>query len=1149
MSALGKLVVELSLNYAAYTQGLDKSDQAALKFAQNTQRTFDAAARSTKDYFTGMAQQAALAVTAYVSVRGAIDGLQKSIDTLEKLDDMSQKTGASVENLSKLQKVVQAFGGDFGMVDSAIFKLSKGMATVDSDTNKVNKALKALGISAKDANGNVRDGAEVLIEISKKLQAYSDGAGKAAISTDLFTKGLGGDMLPVMNDVAEHVDRFTGVSTDAALAATAFKDQLGLLSIEGSGLFDKISVELLPAFTRLTKAMVDGAKEGGILNGVWHALVGSVSDINDARDVQIVNRLEVIKDAMDFILERRKAWYASPMFKEADLQRLNAEALTLQQELATLQAISKEKDKPVVKPPLKYTSGTDGDAKAAAQKIEALNEASRKFLETLKVETTAVGASVIQTKLLAAAKQAAITPSQELGMAIMTQAQAWASLTQFQEEAVAEFAVLQEREDAFFNATNAIEEYSRATDLANDAAAFEIELMGKSGVEREIAIEQRRVELDLKKQILAINDQVTNDDDRDALIEQAEAIGESAKAGARLTAVARNTNEEWTRMWSTVEQTGKLAFVNLLGHGTSSMKAIGQSIKASIIDLLYQITVRKWIINIGTSISGSLMSGVANAGMDAGMSRLLSGFGLSTVAGSTSATASSLTGSIASIGQAISSGFSTLTGAATEAFTAFATSALGVEMGLGTAASSGTAVIGGAGTALGGTGVATEAGLTALGSSMAAVAGPLAGAMAGFTIGKLIAGNKEIFGLSGTSTAAIGAMAGLAVGAFFGPIGMAVGALIGGALGGLTNALFGHGPKKYTGPQTVVGDFTSAGFAGDLQQTWKKKGGLLVKSKYGVDHEEMSPILDMMLDSLVFSTSAAFKELASVAGNADRSLTGFSFSINREISTKEQEKQLITDLSNAIGAHLIPELLQVQQENEQLADTALRVRKELSVTNQLLDLTGLSFGAVGLASIGLSDRLVQLMGGVDSAASSLATFYGAFYTGAEQSASGWRLLNAEMTRIGVQSLPTTRDGFRALVEAQDLSTYAGQEMFAQLMSLAPAFAALTDEAIKAKAAVTLLTTDSFSTLVDYTRYIRLAANAGMGPKPDEIYQEGTMAAGSLGSSNAQLLVELRQLRAEQQAGDIAIAQNTAAIANVLSRWEGDGMPDIRDIAA
>src|SRR5687768_5344348 len=112
MAALGSLVVKLALEYAEYTKGIDKSSQESLKFAKNIQAGFDTAAGSVNQFFTGIVGGALSAVAAYASISTVIDGLSTSIDRLAALDDAAQKTGSSVENLSKIQQVAVEFSHD-----------------------------------------------------------------------------------------------------------------------------------------------------------------------------------------------------------------------------------------------------------------------------------------------------------------------------------------------------------------------------------------------------------------------------------------------------------------------------------------------------------------------------------------------------------------------------------------------------------------------------------------------------------------------------------------------------------------------------------------------------------------------------------------------------------------------------------------------------------------------------------------------------------------------------------------------------------------------------------------------------------------------------------------------------------------------------
>lgn len=623
MSALGKLVVELSLNYAAYTQGLDKSDQAALKFAQNSQRSFDRASRATTDFLTGMAARATIAVGTLLTIDSAVAKLTTSINTLAQIDDAAQRTGASVENLSRIQQSAESFGHAFEPLEEGIAKLAKGMAVADTETSKTHKGLRALGISATDAAGKLRDPAEVAIEVAKKLQLYADGAEKTAVANDIFSKS-GDRLLPVLNDVAGSIDRFNGYSTEAAEKASELQDGLNGISGQVNQAFTAFAVDLLPTLQKVTNAWSDTTEGTSLFSDAAKqakSMINQLVIMGAAAGFVFTTLGKTVTTAgaqlmalakLDFrgVRNAGTEWANDLMEDYKKYSAFHDKILAGNEEIIKSNA---KRDKPE-RPRLVYATGTDEETK----KLESLNDAARKYIDTLKSETLALGATAIQTKMVAAAKQAAVTPSLALRTEIMEQAQAWARLAQFQQDVIDEFAVLQQREDAFREASNSVSDYGRAVDLANESAHFEIELLSKSAEEREYAIAQRRVEIELKRQIIAINEQIANEDDKQALIEQAQAIGARAEAGARLQAQARVTGEEWNRLWGTVEQTGKMAFVNLLGHGTSSMKAIGESIKASIIDLLYQVTARKWIINIGTSITGTAMGGNAMAGGGAG---------------------------------------------------------------------------------------------------------------------------------------------------------------------------------------------------------------------------------------------------------------------------------------------------------------------------------------------------------------------------------------------------------------------------------------------------------------------------------------------------------------------------------------------------
>jgi hypothetical protein len=90
----------------------------------------------------------------------------------------------------------------------------------------------------------------------------------------------------------------------------------------------------------------------------------------------------------------------------------------------------------------------------------------------------------------------------------------------------------------------------------------------------------------------------------------------------------------------------------------------------------------------------------------------------------------------------------------------------------------------------------------------------------------------------------------------------------------------------------------------------------------------------------------------------------------------------------------------------------------------------------------MASSLADLFGGLDAFTQASTAYYQAFYTEAERTATAERQLTAALQALGLQ-LPATREGFRALVEAQDLTTEAGRSTYATLMQLSPAFAEFT----------------------------------------------------------------------------------------------------------
>lgn len=389
--AVGSITVDLLAKTGSFETDLNR----AAKLSEQRSKEI---AKNFSDIGTAVGLGVAGAVTALAAV-----GTQ-AVDQLATLDDLTQKTGASVERLSQIQQTATAFGQDFGEIDSAISRLAKGMATVDSETNKTQKALAALGLSARDAGGALKDPAELLVQVAKSLQQYEDGAAKAALVTDLFGKS-GANLLPFLNDLSENVDDFTGASKEAAAEAAAFQDRLNRMKAEFQALSQTIIADILPTLNKFLDTIRTIQKTS--ITG-WLFSSADETDNPGARLKEINTQLESIAKQRDEL----SGDSLGKKLNEAifgDIADLNRQEKMLQNQKAYLQGVQQaqalaNKSAPdqvergaagaSARSVLDYTTG-NAPKEPAAKKTQYDRDlqAAQKLIESLKTQAATFGES------------------------------------------------------------------------------------------------------------------------------------------------------------------------------------------------------------------------------------------------------------------------------------------------------------------------------------------------------------------------------------------------------------------------------------------------------------------------------------------------------------------------------------------------------------------------------------------------------------------------------------------------------------------------------------------------------------------------------------------------------------------------------------
>ncbi|AGW94596.1 hypothetical protein N234_31610 [Ralstonia pickettii DTP0602] len=257
-------------------------------------------------------------------------------------------------------------------------------------------------------------------------------------------------------------------------------------------------------------------------------------------------------------------------------------------------------------------------------------------------------------------------------------------------------------------------------------------------------------------------------------------------------------------------------------------------------------------------------------------------------------------------------------------------------------------------------------------------------------------------------------------------------------------ALFGR-KKPEVQSAGIEGDFTADGFDGQNFVDWKAKGGWFRSDKRGTNRSALDDEQSSMLQGAVRGSLGFYRNLDDLAGGAGMAgrEDSFSYHVRADLRGEGSFEKLLTDLSNAMGSHMLPQLKNFRREGESIADTAQRLTGVFSVTNTAAEVLGKTtkeaFGGIGLSTSRVRQQLIDVAGGLEAFSGKVSTYYDIYFSQEEKLTRLRSQLSDSFDDLGV-AMPTTMEGFRSLVESLDLTTESGQEMFSSLLDLAPAFA-------------------------------------------------------------------------------------------------------------
>jgi hypothetical protein len=304
-------------------------------------------------------------------------------------------------------------------------------------------------------------------------------------------------------------------------------------------------------------------------------------------------------------------------------------------------------------------------------------------------------------------------------------------------------------------------------------------------------------------------------------------------------------------------------------------------------------------------------------------------------------------------------------------------------------------------------------------------------------------------------------LTGAEVGSYFGPIGTAVGAVVGYIASKIpvfqnifTSIMGGKqsvADSGFTLDKTSLGALMANGANAKSYADITTSGGWFGSDKTSTQTAalgaETNREFTVVIESLADGVKAAAGLLGECGDDFTKKLQSFVVDIGnvslKGLTGDEQQKALeavFSKLGDQMAEFAVAGLSQFQKVGEGYLQTLTRVAADYAKLDASLTSVGMSFGAVGMSSVAARESLISLAGGIDKFQSDTASFAQNFLTKGEQLAPVTKFVADQLTALGLSCI-TTRDQFKQVVLGLDLTSAAGQKEYAALMSLQSAFAA------------------------------------------------------------------------------------------------------------
>lgn len=287
---IGALHVSLSADSAAFDQNM-----------QQAQETADEAMSSIGDNAKKLAGVlAGLFVVDEIKTR-----IKEQIDYADGLADIAARANSTAEALSAMEYALHFNDATLEDYTGGLQKLALNMDAAAQGSKAQAELFDTLGIKLREQDGQMRNAADVMLDISDVLAGMNDGATKTALAMDLLGKSAGPALLPHLSQGSEAIKELTAeaekfnlvVGTDASNAAGQINDSLDKLSFAATGTWRVIATQLAPVLGEISENMLKGAQDTKVMEGAAIALSTAIKVMYTGFKASVI-QLEFFGDAI-----------------------------------------------------------------------------------------------------------------------------------------------------------------------------------------------------------------------------------------------------------------------------------------------------------------------------------------------------------------------------------------------------------------------------------------------------------------------------------------------------------------------------------------------------------------------------------------------------------------------------------------------------------------------------------------------------------------------------------------------------------------------------------------------------------------------------------------------------------------------------------